>query len=98
MPTVTAEDVDAIALLARLHLEPAEKAALRSELSAILDYFAALADVDTTGVEPMTHAVPVDLPLRSDEPSPSLPPAEALRNAPAARDDFFVVPAVLPDA
>jgi aspartyl-tRNA(Asn)/glutamyl-tRNA(Gln) amidotransferase subunit C len=92
------EEVEEIALLARLHLEPDEVARMQADLGAILEHFGALAQVDTTGVEPMTHAVEVALPLRPDEPAPSLPVADALRGAPAVRDDLFVVPAVIPGA
>jgi aspartyl-tRNA(Asn)/glutamyl-tRNA(Gln) amidotransferase subunit C len=95
---VTREDVEAIALLARLHLEPAEVDRMQHDLAAILDHFAALAGVDTAGVEPMTHAVPVELALRADEPAPSLPVGDVTRGAPAVRDDMFVVPAVIPGA
>ena len=83
-------------MLARLHLDPSELARMQNELGAILEHFAALAQVDTTDVAPMTHAVPMDLRLRPDEPAPSLPASEALRGAPAKQDDMFVVPAIIP--
>ena len=95
---VTREDVEAIALLARLHLEPAEVDRMQHDLAAILDHFTALAEVDTTGVEPMTHAGSADRALRADEPAPSLPVGDVTRGAPAVRDDMFVVPAVIPGA
>ena len=60
-------------MLARLHLEPDEALKLQDELGKILDHFLALATVDTDGIPPMTHAVPMDLRLRDDEPGPSLP-------------------------
>jgi aspartyl-tRNA(Asn)/glutamyl-tRNA(Gln) amidotransferase subunit C len=43
----------------------------------------------------MTHAVPMDLRLRPDEPAPSLTPEEALRGAPVKQDGVFVVPAII---
>lgn len=100
MPALTRTEVEDIALLARLHLEPAELDAMQTELGAILEHFAALAAADTAGVEPMTHAVPTDMALRPDEVAPSLPPADALRGAPARDGDLFVVPAIIagPDA
>jgi aspartyl-tRNA(Asn)/glutamyl-tRNA(Gln) amidotransferase subunit C len=96
MPALTRKEVEEIALLARLHLEPSELDQMQNELGAILEHFGMLASVDTTDVPPMTHAVPMDLRLRPDEPAPSLPVAEALRGAPAKQDNVFVVPAIIP--
>ena len=95
MPALTRKEVEEIALLARLHLESPELAALEQELGAILEHFSTLASVDTTDVTPMTHAVPLDLRLRPDEPTPSLSQAEALANAPAKQGDVFLVPAII---
>jgi aspartyl-tRNA(Asn)/glutamyl-tRNA(Gln) amidotransferase subunit C len=95
MPALTRTEVEEIALLARLRLEPDELARMETELGAILEHFAALAQVPTDGVAPMTHAVPMDLRLRADEPAPSLPVAEALGGAPARKGDVFVVPAII---
>lgn len=95
MPTLTRKEVEEIALLARLHLDPTELDRMRDELGAILDHFGTLAQVDTTDVPPMTHAVPMELRLRPDEVAPSLPTSEALRAAPARHDDLFVVPAII---
>lgn len=95
MPTLTRKEVEEIALLARLHLEPAEIDQIQGELGAILEHFAALAQVDTADVQPMTHAVPMELRLRPDEAQPSLPQSEALRGAPAKNDEVFIVPAII---
>jgi aspartyl-tRNA(Asn)/glutamyl-tRNA(Gln) amidotransferase subunit C len=96
MPALTRKEVEEIALLARLHLEPSELEQMQGELGAILEHFAALAQVDTSDVQPMTHAVPMELRLRPDEPAPSLPVEEALRGAPVKQDSVFVVPAIIP--
>ena len=96
MAQLTRKEVEEIALLARLHLEPQELEALQDELGAILAHFRTIAVVDTHGVAPMTHAVPMDAPLRPDVPAPSLPAAEALRAAPRRDGDLIVVPAILP--
>jgi len=96
MPALTRKEVEEIALLARLHLESSELERMQNELGAILEHFAALAQVDTTGVQPMTHAVPMELRLRADEVAPSLSPEEALRGAPVKQDGVFVVPAIIP--
>lgn len=93
---LTREEVEEIALLARLHLEPDEIERMRVDLGAILDYFKTLAEVNTDGVVPMTHAVPMDLPLRADVVQPSLSVEDALAGAPAKTHDLFVVPSIIP--
>ena len=95
---LTRKEVDDIAVLARLHLEPAEAEAMQRDLGAILDYFGALAAVDTAGVDPMTHAIPTNAPLRPDVVEPSLPVEDALRAAPATHAGLIVVPAIIPGA
>ena len=89
------EEIDAIAHLARLALTEDEKERFAAELTSILDHMAALAEVDTDGVEPMTHAVPTTVRLREDVARPSLPAEIALADAPAVRDDCFEVPAII---
>ena len=69
---------------------------MTGELDAILDYVHALGDLDAATVEPMTHAVPFDCPLRPDEVRPSLPLEEALANAPRREASFFQVPRIVP--
>jgi len=69
---------------------------MTGDLAAILDYVDALRALDTTAVEPMTHAVPFDCPLRPDEVRPSLPLEEALANAPRREASFFQVPRITP--
>jgi aspartyl-tRNA(Asn)/glutamyl-tRNA(Gln) amidotransferase subunit C len=90
------KEVDEIALLARLHLDETERQTMQEELGAILEHFAVLASVDTTDIAPMTHAVPMDLPLREDTAMPSLAVDDALGGAPKRDGDFIVVPAILP--
>ena len=98
MGKLTRKEVEEIALLARLHLEPAELDQMQDELGAILAHFRSIAIVDTNDVPPMTHAVPTDAPLRADVVVPSLPAAEPLRAAPRRDGDLIVVPAVIPGA
>ena len=95
MTALTRHEVEEIALLARIHLEPDEIPQLQEELGAMLAHFSVLAQVETTGIPPMTHAIPMDLPLREDEPQPSLPVEEALRGAPSRDGDLIVVPAII---
>lgn len=95
MASLDRKEVDEIAVLARLHLDETERAAMQDDLGAILEHFAVLASVETKDVAPMTHAVPMDLPLREDLVEISLPVDEALRGAPKRDGNFIVVPAII---
>ncbi len=91
------EEVRRIAALARLRLTPEEERTFAEQLSAILAHVEQLRELDVSAVEPMTHALaageaPV---LRADEVRESLPPGEALRNAPAREGTFFKVPRII---
>lgn len=101
MPAITIEEIRATAALARLALPPNDDDEalhkLADELGSILDYAAQLAQVDTTGVEPTTHAVDIAAPLRPDEVTGHLPSEAVLHCAPPGgrHEDYFTVPAVL---
>lgn len=95
MAALTRKEVEEIALLARLHLEEAELAQMEHDLGAILEHFGAIGAVNTEGVAPMTHAVPIELPLRADVAYPSLDPAEGLKAVPRRDGDLIVVPAII---
>jgi aspartyl-tRNA(Asn)/glutamyl-tRNA(Gln) amidotransferase subunit C len=94
MAALTREEVQGIALLARLHLEEDEVDRLRGELSSILEHMEALRAIETD-VEPMTHAVPMALRLRADQVEASLPVEEAVGQAPDRHDDLFQVPHII---
>jgi aspartyl-tRNA(Asn)/glutamyl-tRNA(Gln) amidotransferase subunit C len=96
MSRMTPEEVRELALLSRLALSDQEVTRMTGDLGAILTYVDALRELDTTGVEPMTHAVPFDCPLRDDQVQPSLPVDEALANAPRREAHFFQVPRIVP--
>ncbi len=93
--SLDAAQVHWVANLARLELSAEELPAMIRQLGAILDYVAQLQQVDTSGVEPLAHPLPVHDVFRADEPEPSLPIDEALQNAPERHGNFFAVPAVL---
>jgi aspartyl-tRNA(Asn)/glutamyl-tRNA(Gln) amidotransferase subunit C len=92
---LTPDQVRWVAHLARLELTDAELEMMTRQLSAVLDYVEKLQQIDTTGVEPLAHPLPVHNVFREDEPAPSLAVEAALANAPDRRDGFFGVPAVL---
>jgi aspartyl-tRNA(Asn)/glutamyl-tRNA(Gln) amidotransferase subunit C len=89
------EQVEHIALLARLELSDEEKERAGGELSQILDHFAQLDELDTADVPPTEHVFPVVNVLRADTPRPSLPREAALQNAPESADGMFQVPRVV---
>ena len=92
---LTLEEVEHIASLARLQLTDDEKTRFRGQLSAILDYMAALRRLDTASIEPTATVLPLRTVLRPDVVTPSLPPAELLALAPEAQAQMFRVPPVL---
>ena len=96
MPRINPEEVREIATLARLRLDEDEVARLTVELDGILGYIETVKGLDTANVEPMTHAVPFDCPMRPDEPGRSLTIDEALQNAPRRRENLFEVPRIVP--
>ncbi|MFN0093332.1 MAG: Asp-tRNA(Asn)/Glu-tRNA(Gln) amidotransferase subunit GatC [Dehalococcoidia bacterium] len=89
------DDVLHIARLARVGLTDDEVPRLAGQLSAILDHFAALASVNTDGVEPTAHPLPLSNVMRGDEVAPSLPQRVAVANAPHQEEGYFRVRAVL---
>jgi aspartyl-tRNA(Asn)/glutamyl-tRNA(Gln) amidotransferase subunit C len=93
--SLTIEEVEHIADLARLHLTDGEKARYRQQLSAILDYVAQLQALDTSGIPPTSSVLPPRSVLRPDEPHPGLSTESVLSNAPQVKSDQFRVPPVL---
>jgi aspartyl-tRNA(Asn)/glutamyl-tRNA(Gln) amidotransferase subunit C len=92
---LTSDEVDHIALLARLDLSQAEKDRAANELSQILEYFEKLNELDTTDVEPTDHVLPMQNVLRPDVARPGLTPEAALQNAPEQAGNMFQVPRVV---
>ena len=88
------DQVKKVARLALLELGDADLAQFARQLSAILDYVDQLKGLNTAGVEPLAHPLPVQNVFRDDAPAPSLPVDEALKNAPDRVGDYFGVPAV----
>ena len=92
---VSQQEVEHVAHLARLHLSPEELRTMTTQLDMILSYVAKLDELDTSSVEPTTHALSVTNAFRQDEVKPSLTQREALANAPEHDEAFFVVPRVI---
>jgi len=90
--------VRTVAKLARLELCDDEVAKFSVELSSILGYIEKLGELDTDGVEPLAHCLPIHNVFREDVVKPSLENDAALANAPARHDEYFKVPKILDDA
>ena len=88
-------DVAYVSQLARIHLQPEEKAKLELQLAQILEYVEKLKTLDVSGIEPTAHAVPLVNVARTDATQPSLPHEEALRNAPRQANGLFIVPKIV---
>lgn len=92
---ISDDQIRHVAHLARLKLTDEEVAQFGAQLGGIIEYVRQLSEVNTDGVEPTAHALPVCNVFRADEPAPSLDSAQALANAPASDTPFFKVPKVL---
>jgi aspartyl-tRNA(Asn)/glutamyl-tRNA(Gln) amidotransferase subunit C len=86
------EEVLHVARLARLALSEEELEPMARELSAVLEHIARIGELDLDDVAPTSHVVEVTGALRPDVPRPSLPREVALAQAPAVRDEGFMVP------
>jgi aspartyl-tRNA(Asn)/glutamyl-tRNA(Gln) amidotransferase subunit C len=91
------EQVSKVATLSRIRMTDADLDRFSTQLSAILGYVDKLGELDTTGVEPLTHALPIHNVLRPDVPAPSLAPEQAVAGAADSDGNFFRVPRVLDD-
>ena len=86
-----------VAKLARLELSNAEVEEFTGQLSAILGYVEKMNELDTNGVEPLAHCLPISNVLREDCVRESLGTEKALANAPQRDGEFFKVPKILDD-
>ena len=93
--SLSKDDVEYVAQLARLHVTEEEKESLSAELSRILDHASELQKLNLDGVEPTSHVGVTQTVTRKDEPHESLPVDLVLANAPDAEEDQFKVPAIL---
>jgi aspartyl-tRNA(Asn)/glutamyl-tRNA(Gln) amidotransferase subunit C len=88
-------NIDHIAKLARLALTPEEKATFSQQLGNVLHHIEQLGKVDVSGVEPTAHAFAVSNVWQEDVARPGLAVDQALRNAPARRENMIAVPKVV---
>ena len=91
---ITIKDVEHVAKLARLELTEEEKVKFSKQLGDILKYVEQMNEVDTTGIEPMPHAIPVTNVMREDVVKYEQTKEELMQNAPLEEDGFFRVPKI----
>lgn len=92
---ISQKDVQHVARLARLTLDKQELESMTGQLDAILGYVDKLNQLDTAGIEPMAHAVPMANAFRADDISPSPGIERALQNAPEVDHNCYRVPRVI---
>ena len=89
---ITDKLVAYVAELAHLKLDDAQKQQAADDLTRMIGYVDKLSELDTEGVEPMSHAFPVTNVFREDEVRESMAREQVLANAPAVKDGCFLVP------
>lgn len=89
---ITEDIVDHVGILAKLELTEEEREGARRDMNRMLDYFDKLSELDTSGVEPMSHIFPLQNVFREDVVTGGDGSAETLQNAPEQKDNMFVVP------
>ena len=92
---ISTKDVQHVARLSRLRFSEDQISLLTHQLNAILEYFEKLQELDTTGVEPSTHAVNLTNVFREDRIKASLTEEESLKNGPSKERGCFKVPKVI---
>ena len=92
---ITRKDVEQVARLARLELTPEEADTVTGQMDAILAYVDKLNELDTTGIFPTSHAVPMENAFRDDVARPGIGVEAALANAPDRSGSFYRVPRVI---
>ena len=92
---ITRQEVEHVARLARLELTEQEADTFTGQLDAILAYVDKLKELNTDGIIPTAHAVPMENAFREDVVQPSIGLENALANAPARAESFFRVPKVI---
>jgi aspartyl-tRNA(Asn)/glutamyl-tRNA(Gln) amidotransferase subunit C len=92
---LTKSDVEHVAWLARLELNENEVQRLTDRMNQIMLHFEKLQGLETEGVAPTSHSIPVQNIFRDDVAESGLSTEDAVSNAPSRKDDYFVVPQVV---
>ena len=89
---ISDETIEYVGILAKLELPDEEKEQAKKDMANMLDYIDTLNELDTSGVEPMSHVFPVNNVFREDVVTNGDDREEILANAPEAKEGAFVVP------
>lgn len=89
---ISDETIDYVGILAKLELSDEEKEQAKKDMGSMLDYIDKLSELDTEGVEPMSHVFPVSNVFREDVVTNGDDREAILKNAPEEKDGMFVVP------
>lgn len=89
---ISDETIEYVGILAKLELSEAEREAAKKDMGSMLDYIDKMNELDTTGVEPMSHVFPVDNVFRKDIVVNGDERDKILQNAPARKNGAFKVP------
>ena len=89
---ISDETIEYVGILAKLELSDEDKEQAKKDMANMLDYIDTLNELDTSGVEPMSHVFPVNNVFREDVVTNGDDREEILANAPEAKEGAFVVP------
>jgi aspartyl-tRNA(Asn)/glutamyl-tRNA(Gln) amidotransferase subunit C len=89
---ISDETIDYVGILAKLELSDEEKEQAKVDMGRMLDYIDKLGELDTTGIEPMSHVFPVQNVFREDVVTNGDESEKTLKNAPGEKDNMFMVP------
>ena len=89
---ISDETIEYVGILAKLELSAEEKEAAKADMEKMLDYIDTLNELDTSGIEPMSHVFPVNNVFREDVVTNGDGKEQTLRNAPLCKEDSFEVP------
>jgi len=89
---ISDETIEYVGILAKLELSPKEREEAKEDMSRMLDYIDKLDELDTSGVEPMSHVFPVSNVFREDVVTNGDNKEQTLANAPLRKEDSFEVP------
>ena len=89
---ISDETIEYVGILAKLELSDEEKEQAKKDMANMLDYIDTLNELDTSGVEPMSHVFPVNNVFREEVVTNGDEREEILANAPEAKEGAFVVP------
>ena len=89
---ISDETIEYVGILAKLDLNDEEKEQAKKDLAEMLDYIDELGELDTSGVEPMSHVFPVHNVFREDVVVNGDDSENILKNAPGEKDNMFLVP------